>query len=341
MKKNTPPRSRFLHFLTFLTILSSCSTFGYAKTLLYVNTYAFGDALSHIISVDPENGRMKTLASVPFSGRDLAVDSENGVMFFSTNGKVYTSDLWGNNLRSISDGYFDLGLGNRYHDLEVDPINQKIYFKSDDNVVSRANYDGSKPEMVFSHPDDSPERIGPFELHLSSNSIYFAETSLLDRIRRFDLQTRDINSVIWYDDNIHIRDLHIASGQLYWGGILFNQETDTFIQRADLDGDEHETIIDDLFAWGLNVDEITQKVYWTTPRILENGESDVNQHDLYESNLDGSQIRVIAAFEPGISPRMIHVVTIPEPASITLTFFTLTLLTLRRSPRTRIIELRQ
>jgi hypothetical protein len=90
-----------------------------------------------------------------------------------------------------------------------------------------------------------------------------------------------------------VREIGIAAeialdserGKMYWAAL--NSPSLGSVERANLDGTDREVLVDGVKAFGVAVDHVAQKLYWTELEISRSPGA------LFRSNLDGSSIELL------------------------------------------------
>jgi PKD repeat protein len=225
-----------------------------------------------VLDVNKTVTTVKDLAGM--SGVGLAYDNASGKVFFSDFYDADTPDgkIWKMNLDGTSPVALVNGLLDPYG-IALDATGGKIYWVDDAGNVSRANVDGTSPELGIVKVTDGWLRA--ISLDVAHNKMYFYEvnrenlyvanmdgsdtTVLISGVYGYALYVDAVNSKIYFDDQ--------NSGL---GGKL---------RRANLDGtgivdiDDAETRI-----YGIYIDKDLNKLYWSARDLGE----------IYRANLDGT-----------------------------------------------------
>ncbi|MFT3772138.1 MAG: hypothetical protein QM820_42575 [Minicystis sp.] len=101
------------------------------------------------------SGSEVLLSSDANTDRDrLALDHDAGLIFWTTEGVIWSSDLDGKSAKAITGNEHAVGIA-------VHPGQKKIYFGDDSHdQIKRCNYDGSGVEVVHQGPTDSTNPYG-------------------------------------------------------------------------------------------------------------------------------------------------------------------------------------
>ncbi|MGH7599547.1 MAG: hypothetical protein ACREOI_24595, partial [bacterium] len=165
-------------------------------------------------------------------------------------------------------------------DIELDLGSGKIYWADPDNeILQRANLDGSNVEKVFGDP--GPLVGEGIALDAAGDSLYFIyePPPAINAIVRLNLSVNDLDTLVTIG-LVEPLDLELdrSARKIYW--------TDTgagTISRADIDGRNQnvETLVTGLSTpRGLALDVFEGKMYW----------SDMSAGKIQRSNLDGSSV---------------------------------------------------
>lgn len=214
--------------------------------------------------------------------QDLVGKAGVGMAYDAINDKIYFSDFdtypFGNIWKMNSDGseleVIVENIGDPYG-IAVDVVNNKVYWVDDDGNVSRANLDGSNPEIGILYVQGAYWRALALDVEnnkLYAYDAYFEDVYVADLdgsnasiiisgVYGYAVAVDTVNNKIYYDDQ--------NSGQL---------------QRANLDGSNIETVDEsDTRIYGIVVDNEANKLYWSGRDFGE----------LYRSDLDGSNKEVL------------------------------------------------
>ena len=299
---------------------------------LYFNSSNSGDDRSKIRAIETDGTNLQTIISHgPHAGRDLEINLvEEKIYYGVSHSGLFRSDLNGNNIESI---YWGNG-----GDFELDVDNNKIYFQGSSHDIQKINTDGTDREIIFT----TNATIGGLGIDISSGYIYYSEydashSSDVDdggRIMRTNLDGSVVEVMVdlfdwnWGFPSSTLSDveLDLQGGKIYW-----TDQTTQKIQRADLDGTNVETLVED---WGRHIalDLIGGKIYWGDPYvgILRANLDGSEKETFYANNLDVMGMAIGPA--PIISPPAPD--PVPEPTTMLL--FGLGLLSLAGVNRKRL-----
>jgi|AntDeeMinimDraft_5_1070356.scaffolds.fasta_scaffold00437_13 plastocyanin len=244
-----------------------------APASLYYITY--GDEFIRSLLLDDSGTTTDVLDLVGKAGVGLAYDATNGKIYFSDFdtypfGNIWRADVDGSNAEMIVSD-----IGDPYG-LALDEVNSKVYWVDDDGNVSRANLDGSSPEIGILNLDVALWRA--IALDVENNKMYAYEVNeenlyvanldgsnpeiLISGVYGYAVMVDTVNDKIYFDDQ---------------NGAVFNV--------ANLDGSNIQTIDSNgTRIYGIQIDNENNKLYW----------SGRDSGELYRANLDGSSREVLA-----------------------------------------------
>jgi len=178
----------------------------------------------------------------------IPTNAEAGFIFFTDQGNVFRSNLDGSNLIKIM---ANSAINGNAAWLDVDPVNQKIYWRGSPNlvggsggVVRRMNFDGSGLEDVVTDLGFSAFGLA---LDLINDRIYFGDHPLGIFYTNLDGSEKTLlpNTSSGFDLLRHTHDIEVSNdlNKVYYtnGEFPFFNHFDG-IRRADLDGNNVEDI---------------------------------------------------------------------------------------------------
>ena len=177
------------------------------------------------------------------------------------------------------------------HGIALDVPSGKVYWvEYITGMIRRANLDGSEVEEIL----DQPQNLRSFDLDLAGGKMYWSSDDG-SNIYRANLDGNEFEEIVSDLGFISAIALDSIGRRIYWIA-----DGDDVIQSANLDGSDIQTVTTSGLAapYGLAVDPVNQKLYWT------HGRSEMN---VTRSNLDGTELE--------------HIVTeaeVDEPAEITV-----------------------
>lgn len=208
------------------------------------------------------------------TGVGMAYDEVNEKVYFSDFEVIPEGKIW----RMNTDGSELEALVTDIHDpyaIALDVPGGKMYWVDEDGNVSRANLDGSSPEIGIVNIEGGQMRA--IDLDVENNKMYFYE------VFNEDLYVADLDG-----SNVSV----IVPG-VYGYAILVDTENDKIyfddqnsatLSRANLDGSGMETINDNgTRIYGMDIDYEEGKIYW----------SGRDSGEISRANLDGSNTEVL------------------------------------------------
>ncbi len=216
-----------------------------------------------------------TLATI----KDLAGMSGVGIAYDETHNKIYFSDfydadtpngrIWrmnpdGSGLDSLAGGILDP------YGIALDVAGGKVYWVDDAGNVSRANLDGTSPEIGLINMADGWMRA--IALDVANNTMYFYE----------------VNNEILYKANLNGTNVAPLIEGVYGYAIMVDTENDKLyfddqnspgLKMSNLDGTNIQTVdTTDTRIYGMAIDHVANRLYWTARDAGE----------IYSANLDGT-----------------------------------------------------
>jgi PKD repeat protein len=254
------------------------------ENLYYI---ALGDEYIRNLVLDGTGTTNDVLDIAGKGGVGMAYDNVNEKIYFTDFdvypfGKIWRMNLDGSGLENIVDN-----IGDPYG-IAIDVAGGKIYWVDDDSNVSKANLDGSNPEIGFLNiPSTSWRAIA---LDIENNKMYV-----------YDVNIEEI-----YVANLDGSNPSVIISGVYGYGlavdtvndkIYFDDQNEELLKIANLDGTNIQTVDSNgTRIYGIQVDDEAAKIYW----------SGRDSGELYRANLDGSDNEVLKS---GISsPRGIALV---------------------------------
>ncbi len=191
--------------------------------------------------------------------------------------KIQRSNLDGSNYEVVVD-YLELlvdGEGPWLQGLEVDPVNQKLYWVGSYggigiSRIERVNLDGTGREpLVIS----GLTFVRSLALDLVNQKMYWTHS---DKVQRANLDGTGVETLIASVEGREGIGLDVPRGKMYWaeGGA---------IKRANLDGSNVVTVIQsDGYMMGLDFDPVGARIYWAW---FDEG--------LYSANSNGGDVQLL------------------------------------------------
>jgi PKD repeat protein len=217
---------------------------------------------------------VKDLAGM--SGVGIAYDSVQNKIYFSDfydadtpDGKIWRMNFDGTGLEAIASGILDP------YGIALDVTGGKVYWVDDAGNVSRANLDGSSPEIGLIYLPDGWLRA--IALDPENNKMYFY----------------DVNMENLYVANLNGSDTTVLIPGVYGYAICVDTRNDKIyfddqntpgLRRANLDGTGIVTIDGaDTRIYGIDIDYDMNKLYWSARDAGE----------IYRANLDGTNKEIL------------------------------------------------
>lgn len=212
---------------------------------------------------------IKDLAGM--SGVGIAYDAASNKIFTSDfydadtpNGRILRMNLDGTGLDTIAKGLLDP------YGIALDATHSKIYWVDDAGNVSRANLDGTSPELGLINITDGWLRA--IALDVENSKMYFY----------------DVNAENLYVANLDGSNPTVLIPGVYGYAIQIDTENDKIyfddqntpgLRRANLDGSNIEAVDGtDTRIYGIVIDYDANKLYWSARDAGE----------IYRANLDGT-----------------------------------------------------
>jgi PKD repeat protein len=209
------------------------------------------------------------------AGAGMALDAINNKIYFSDFEVTGTGNIWRMNLDGTGLTAIASNLTDPYG-VAVDPTGGKVYWVDDLGNVSRANLDGSSPQIgLVNIPSGQMRAIA---LDVKNNKMYFYEvnaeilyvanldgsnvTPLITASYGYAILVDNVNNKLYYDEQ--------NAGKLF---------------QTNLDGTGQITIdADGTRIYGMVIDHTENKLYWSG---RDNGK-------IIRANLDGSSPETLA-----------------------------------------------
>jgi len=240
--------------------------------LFYID---MGDDFLRSLVLDGSGTTTDVLDLVGRVGVGLAYDATNEKLYFSDFdtppfGNIWRMDLDGSNLTNIASNINDP------YGITIDHTNGKIYWVDNDGNVSRANLDGSSPEIgVLNVPGAEWRDIS---LDVENDKMYIIDASINDRLYVADLDGSNgqdlITGLFGYGVAVDTQN-----DKLYYDDQLAGE-----LKVANLDGTNIQTIdTNGTRIYGIIIDNEAGKLYW----------SGRDSGELIRANLDGTDREVL------------------------------------------------
>jgi PKD repeat protein len=214
------------------------------------------------------------------SGLGIAYDKANSKIYYSDffdadtpNGKIWKLNLDGTGATAIASGILDP------YGIALDAAGGKIYWVDDAGNVSRANVDGTNPQIGIVKITDGWLRA--IALDVENNKMYFY----------------DVNAENLYVANLDGTNSSVLISGVYGYAINIDTKNDKIyfddqnsgvggeLKRANLDGTGITTIDNaETRIYGVAIDNDINKLYWSSRDLGE----------IYMANLDGTGKTTVA-----------------------------------------------
>ena len=218
---------------------------------------------------------VKDLAGM--SGVGIAYDTVHSKIYFSDfydadtpNGKIWRMNLDGTGLDSIARGILDP------YGIALDIAGGKVYWADDNGNISRANLDGSSPEIGLVHIDTAGFRC--VALDLKHSKMYFFDAAN-DKLYVANLDGTGVTPLI---EGIYGYAIYVDTEN---DKIYYDEEYTPALMRANLDGSgvvqiykNNDAAVGKSRIYGITIDYASNKLYWS---CRDAGE-------IYRANLDGT-----------------------------------------------------
>lgn len=243
-----------------------------AKELFFIE---YNAGLIKKLILDGAGGSVATVLDINGkAGVGMAYDDVNNWLYFSDfeitgSGKIWRCRLDGSELTAIVDNLTDP------YGIALDQAGGKIYWADDDGNISRANLDGSSPEIGIVHIAGgqmravalAPQAGKMFFYEVNLENLYVANLDgsnpsiVVSGVYGYAIEVDETNQKIYFDD----------------------QNSNTLI-KANLDGTGQQTIDNNgTRIYGMAIDHSEGKIYW----------SGRDSGQLTRANLDGSSPEIL------------------------------------------------
>jgi hypothetical protein len=229
------------------------------------------DELMEKLALDGQ-GTVTTIKDLAgMSGVGIAYDDVHNKIYFSDfydadipNGRIWRMNPDGSGLDSLAGGILDP------YGIALDVAGGKVYWVDDAGNVSRANLDGSSPEIGLINMADGWMRA--IALDVANNTMYFYE----------------VNNEILYKASLNGTNVAPLIEGVYGYAIMVDTENDKLyfddqnspgLKMSNLDGTNIQTVdTTDTRIYGMAIDHVSNNLYWTARDAGE----------IYRANLDGT-----------------------------------------------------
>ncbi len=235
---------------------------------------ALGDEFIRKLTLDG-TGNVNDVASIAGKGGvGMAYDSVNEKIYFSDfevypNGNIWRMNLDGSGLESIASG-----IGDPYA-IALDVAGGKVYWVDDDGNVSKANLDGSNPQIGFFNVAVAQWRA--IALDVENNKMYVYDVNIEEV---YSVNMDGTNPQVIITGNYgYVLMVDTVNDKIY-----FDDQNDDLLKVANLDGSNIQTVDSNgTRIYGMDIDYDENKIYW----------SGRDSGALNRANLDGSGHEVL------------------------------------------------
>lgn len=238
----------------------------------------YGNTIINKLTLDGSGTVSPVLDMTGMSGLGMAYDATGNKIYFSDfevsgEGKIWRVNLDGSGLEELVTGIADP------YGIALDVTNGKVYWTDDAGNISRANLDGSSPEIGLVNVVGGQMRA--IDLDVENNKMYFYEvfaedlyvadldgsnaSVLVAGVYGYGIKVDTVNDKIYFEDQnsetlikanldgsaqevfddsgtrIYGMDIDYEEGIIYWSG----RDTNA-ITKANLDGTGKEVLKDEL-----------------------------------------------------------------------------------------------
>ncbi len=166
----------------------------------------------------------------------------------------------------------------------LDTDRQKVYFIHD-RKIQRVNTNGANIEVVVEL--DKVDHFMCIAFDERNRRIFWTDPKT-GRLYRSNHNGRDVETIV-QQDKIGEIALHSADNKIYWANGL----EDTIVHRANVDGSEHEVVLEPPTQqfFGIDLDQSKGQIYWASANRWQAGE----RREILRANLDGTAVESIIA----------------------------------------------
>ncbi|MFD2101259.1 PKD domain-containing protein [Flagellimonas iocasae] len=233
-----------------------------------------GDEYVRSLALDGTGTVSDILNIAGMGGVGMAYDHVNQKVYFSDFNAYPLGNIWkmnpdGSELEAIASN-----IGDPYA-IALDIDAGKIYWVDDDGNVSRANMDGSNPEIGFFTVAGAWWRAIALDVENSKMYVY---DSYFEDLYEVNMDGTDPNIIVSgvYGYAISVDTVNDK--------IYFDDQNEELLKVANLDGSDVQTVDDNgTRIYGMHIDHEEGKLYW----------SGRDSGELYRANLDGTGKEVL------------------------------------------------
>jgi len=269
---------------------------GQSTKLLWSDVGNMSETSGVINMCDPDGSHSRTLIDSLYGPAGLAVDNSVSPpeIYISERGKsrIIKIDANGSVLTEVITGIPGI------HDIELDMERRKIYFISNTyslDAVSRADMDGlnSNIEDLYISTATGFDYLG-LSIDPGNEKVYWIRnnSACADVIFGMNYDKTDLQYIIEYPENQLIGpwDIDVYEDKLYWTDCGLNED---IIYKANFDGSEIDTVIQDVNTLFFVIDHSGSKIYWNDREVMGRSNLDGTDRDTLITGI-GSQIYGLA-----------------------------------------------
>jgi PKD repeat protein len=235
---------------------------------------ALGDEFVRKLTLDGSGTVSDVYNAVGKGGVGMAYDAVNEKIYFSDFNTYPFGNIWRMNLDGTGIESIASDIGDPYA-IALDVPGNKIYWVDDDGNVSKANLDGSNPEIgFFSLPGVAWRALS---LDVENGKMYVYDVNI-EEIYEVNLDGTNPSVIITGNYGYAIA-VDTVNDKIY-----FDDQNEGLLKVANLDGSNIQTIdTDGTRIYGIEIDHEAGKLYW----------SGRDSGELYSANLDGTDRQVL------------------------------------------------
>ncbi|WP_179008929.1 PKD domain-containing protein [Winogradskyella forsetii] len=207
-------------------------------------------------------------------GVGMAYDEVNEKLYFSDFNTYPFGNIWRMNLDGTGIEAIASNIGDPYA-IALDVAGNKIYWVDDDGNVSKANLDGSNPEIGFFSLSGVSWRA--ISLDIENSKMYVYDVNV-EEIYEVNLDGTNPNVIVTGNYGYALL-VDTVNDKIY-----FDDQNQGLLKVANLDGSNIQTIdAEGTRIYGMQIDHETSTLYW----------SGRDSGELYSANLDGSDRQIL------------------------------------------------
>ncbi len=207
-------------------------------------------------------------------GVGMAYDEVNEKLYFSDFNTYPFGNIWRMNLDGTGIEAIASNIGDPYA-IALDVAGNKIYWVDDDGNVSKANLDGSNPEIGFFSLSGVSWRA--ISLDVENSKMYVYDVNV-EEIYEVNLDGTNPNVIVTGNYGYALL-VDTVNDKIY-----FDDQNQGLLKVANLDGSNIQTIdAEGTRIYGMQIDHETSTLYW----------SGRDSGELYSANLDGSDRQIL------------------------------------------------